>query len=242
MVRRMTAAIRPPNIRKITAKQLFDSIATSREEGACSPSEAAVRAFQQTKMTATADEYCNEFLRNLISVNNAAESMFTVNPRNSDTLNPYTVQPGLASIFFVLGIDDEPWLDTLRQIRTTTADSCYVPLNAMIATIRLVKKRPAATGRVMVAADRRPKTRDRNMVGYDEERCQLYKHRHLNKNCHKQHPELAPKRRGISEGNRNWKEAARISIAEEISEGDSGRDDQVVYLGRSSRALAASNV
>lgn len=49
--------------------------ATTREKWALAPYQSAVERLTATKLTSTAEEYCDRLLQNLISVNNAAESM-----------------------------------------------------------------------------------------------------------------------------------------------------------------------
>lgn len=73
-MRRLSKGVRPQNFRRMTAKQVFDNISSSREEGAATPYETAVRSFDKLKFT-TIEEYCDNFMQCYLSINSAAESM-----------------------------------------------------------------------------------------------------------------------------------------------------------------------
>lgn len=172
---------------------------------------AAARAIFNTKLTTDPNDYCNEFQRNLISLNNSAESM-APQERSIDGVNSFAVAQGLASMLFVLGTEDIPCLDTWQQTRIFTADNAYVPLEKMMATMRQVNNSPADTGRTLMATRRNFRKSEEKPPGYDDERCKLCRHRHLNKDCFTQHPELVPRRK--FKNRRENQETARVNMAE----------------------------
>ncbi|KAI0990902.1 hypothetical protein K3495_g17285, partial [Podosphaera aphanis] len=51
LLRRLSPGVRPQNFRQMSAKQIFDTIATTREEGAAMPYETAVRNLLNTNFT-----------------------------------------------------------------------------------------------------------------------------------------------------------------------------------------------
>lgn len=200
LIKRMSATVRPQTIRTMTAKQLFDHVAASREEGATVPYETAVRNLHNTKFTTNAEDYCDRFMQSYLSVNNAAESMRSHLSMADPTVNPFSILPGYASSLFVLGTEKIEWLDTWRQTKIFDSSNHYVSLEVMMATLRqAVAGREQTTGSVFAAAGacdgfEKKKKKNGNQYGDPDEICQLCKkHRHKNKECFKQHPELKTK-------------------------------------------------
>ncbi|KHJ32152.1 hypothetical protein EV44_g4975 [Erysiphe necator] len=142
LIKRMILTVRPQSVRIMTAKQLFDHVAASREEGATVPYETAVRNLHNAKFVTNAEDYCDEFMQNYLSVNNAAESIQSRSPKGDSIVNPFSILPGYASSFFVLGTEKIEWLDTWRHTKIFDSSNHYVPLEVMMATLRQV-----ATGR-----------------------------------------------------------------------------------------------
>ena len=149
LLRRLSPSVRPQNFRRMSAKQIFDTIATTREESAATPYESAVRNLINTKFT-TIEEYCDKFMQHYLSVNSAAESMYH-QQSISDSDNPYTVRHGLASFLFVLGTESVDWLDTWRQTKILDGKNRYVPLESMMSTLCQVGlSKGKSSGQVMV--------------------------------------------------------------------------------------------
>ncbi|POS86093.1 hypothetical protein EPUL_001039 [Erysiphe pulchra] len=117
------------------AKQLFDHVAKSREEGATVPYQSAMGNLLNTKFTTTAKDYCGNFMWNYMGVNSAAESMV---PRssNSDTVNPFVIPHGVASHLFIIGTEAIEWLSTWRQTKVFDSNNHYVSLETMMSTLR----------------------------------------------------------------------------------------------------------
>lgn len=85
----------------MSAKQIFDNIASSREEGTATSCETAVRNPRNIKFT-NFEEYCNTFMQHYLSVDSAAESMISHASKDSAINNPSTTLPGYAKFLFVL--------------------------------------------------------------------------------------------------------------------------------------------
>ncbi|POS85018.1 hypothetical protein EPUL_003997 [Erysiphe pulchra] len=100
----------------------------------------------------------------------------------------------LAGCFFVLEIEGISWLETWRQTRVYYANIKYVSLDVMMFTMRKVAKRHEVVNFAQIAmatgANKR-KGNGRNEGDINPEAIsEICKHKHRNKNCFKQHPEL----------------------------------------------------
>ncbi|KAI1000321.1 hypothetical protein K3495_g7875 [Podosphaera aphanis] len=87
----------------------------------------------------------------------------------------------------VLGTKHVPWLGTQRNLGLCTDNNSYTSLETLISTLRVVDGHratsPADTNLAMAAGNLAASNRP-----YDD--CKRCKHRHLNRECFKQHPEL----------------------------------------------------
>ncbi|KAI0992006.1 hypothetical protein K3495_g16180, partial [Podosphaera aphanis] len=135
LITRMSKSVLPQSIKNMTAKQLFDHVSKSREEGATVPYQTAMRNLLNTKFTTTAEDYCDNFMRNYLGVNSAAESMIP-QPSNSDTVNPFVIPHGVASHLFIIGTEAVEWLSTWRQTKVFDNSNRYVSLETMMSTLR----------------------------------------------------------------------------------------------------------
>ena len=136
LLRRLHESVRPQNFRKMSAKQIFDTIATTREEGAAVPYETAVRNLLGIKFTGV-EKYCNNFMQYYLSVNSAAESMIS-HDESSESANQYLIPPGFASLLFILGTEELDWLETWRQTKTLDGKNKYKSLESMMSSLRQV--------------------------------------------------------------------------------------------------------
>lgn len=137
VAQRISKEIRPRYFHRMTAKRLFEHACQSREAGVMTPWETAMRNLHRTKLTSTVENYCNEFLRNYIDVNCAAE-MIADNSKDDevDKAASYKIPPGVASYMFVMGTLEVDWLDTWRQTRVYETDSKYASLAVLMSTMR----------------------------------------------------------------------------------------------------------
>lgn len=241
LISRMSTEVRPKNYRKYTAKQLFDHAASTRQEAAITPYELAGQAFFSTRFT-TAEEYCDTFLQNLLTLNSAAESLETDSQVTDSNTNIYAVPDGLARLLFVRGTEGIPWLDTWRETKVYGTNSKYVPLDKMISTLRVAAgSRSMTVGQVLVAAGRGAyNLDDGNIVENPNDRCKRCRHRHKNKRCYKQHPELRPKSQYKgNKGSKRQLTAKVMSGADSGSENESDSSSNDLNLAKVSRISSA---
>ncbi|KAI0991518.1 hypothetical protein K3495_g16669, partial [Podosphaera aphanis] len=225
----------------MTAKQLFDHVANAREEGATTPWETAVRKFLATKFTTTAENYCNEFLQNFLDVNSAAETMVSRNLEEFEKGgNMFEISLGLASFMFIMGTEGIPWLDTWRQTKTLDKSNRYVSLDTMMSTLRQVANgREGMLGHGQSAIGQDGGRKGRNAKGKGAARnadpeslCQRCTHKHKNKHCFKQHPELRK--------NSNYNRTAKADVARATEKiGDRSDDSETENEGASLGTVAS---
>lgn len=223
IVTRLSPELVPEDYDQITAKQLYDELAKTRITTASAPYETALAKLLETRFTATADEYCDVFLKRLQSVNNAASVMAAAD--ESAMAEDYKVHKGQAAALFVFGTKEVEWLDIWRGTKTRTLKNTLAPLDYMMSTLRTeAGVRSQAPKIAMMAA---PQQQDVNKPD-PEATCRLCWHKHKNKYCYKQHPELAvgPKaEKWLSKGKGKGK--AKASIQENIEDGESEYSESV---------------
>ncbi|KAI0996731.1 hypothetical protein K3495_g11453, partial [Podosphaera aphanis] len=112
ITQRLSQAMCPSNYEHMTAKQLFDTVASSRQETATAPFAIALQQFLGLRFESTADNYIDHFLALYQAVNNAADGMNTQTPNRE-----YHIGSGLASAMFVMGTRRVQWLNNWRDTR-----------------------------------------------------------------------------------------------------------------------------
>ncbi|KAI0994328.1 hypothetical protein K3495_g13855 [Podosphaera aphanis] len=75
IINRLEPVICPSSYDHITARQLYDSVANTRQETATAPYSIALERFWSTKFATTADAYIDQFQANLQNVNQAADNL-----------------------------------------------------------------------------------------------------------------------------------------------------------------------
>ena len=88
----------------------------------------------ETRFIATADEYCDVFLKRLQSINNAASVMAVAD--ESATSEDYKVHKGQTAALFVFGAKYVDWLDIWRGTKTRTLKNTLAPLDYIMSTLR----------------------------------------------------------------------------------------------------------
>lgn len=167
----------------MTAKQLYDNIASTRQETATEPYVAALENFLQVRFVDMADEYIDKFLTTLQSVNNAADAFNTDNAFGSS--NVYRVDSGLAAANFVHGTKHVDWLATWRETKVCQSDNQFAPIQLIMSSLRATAANRAKHTSMVYSA-----------TGSTENRldpdayCKKCRHRHKNKEYFIQHPEL----------------------------------------------------
>ncbi|POS82225.1 hypothetical protein EPUL_006458 [Erysiphe pulchra] len=238
---RIERAICPQNLMNISAKQLYDHVLSVRDEGENTPWETAVRNLLTTKLTSTADNYCNEFLQHYLDTNSAAEKM--PNPSagslSGDNKISFEVSAGLAGYLFVLGTDGIKWLDIWRQKKVYDTSNKYVSLDIMMSTLRQVAKgREGAAGQAQVATAPigNRGNGDRASSVDPEALCSLCKHKIRNKHCFRQHPEL---RKQLKKN--KGKAKASLGDMDEDTGPEEDRDRDYFALSAVARASSMKN-
>lgn len=235
LVCRMSAEVRPKNYRKYTAKQLFEHAASTRQESAITPYELAGQAFFSTSFT-TAEEYCDNFLQNLLSINSAAEALADNLDDKDSEINIYAIPDGVARLLFVRGTEGISWLDTWRETKVYGTDSKFVSLDKMMSSLRIAAgSRGHAAGQALVARKEQP---DNEKTGEGpNDRCKLCKHRHKNKNCFKQHPELRSKSKKKNDSDNPT--ARVVSEVDAETDGESDSSSENLNLSKVARVSSA---
>lgn len=238
LLRRLSPSVRPQDFRRMIAKQIFDNIATPREEGAATPYENSVRNLINIKFTII-EEYCDKFMQHYLSVNSAAESMVSAE-KLQDSLNPFSIPHGLASLLFLLGTENFERLDTWIQTKILDNKNKYVSLELMMLSFRQVGKSKEKTSEKVIVATGIGGKEKVKAVGGPNDTCVLCKHK--NKKCFRQHPELrSNKRKRKNKANSKEKSSASVAVLDDNYTSDSSEGIGVSKLARASTANLMKN-
>lgn len=129
-----------------------------------------------------------------MSLNSAAEALAD-EPRNKNPeVNIYAIPNGVPRLLFVRGTEGIALLDTWRETKVYGSDNKYAALDKIMSSLRVAAgSRGKVSGQALLA--RKDQSGDEKTGGGPNDRCGLCKHRHKNKKCFKQHPELRLKMR-----------------------------------------------
>lgn len=116
LVRWLSQGVRPQNYRRMSKKQIFDNIASSREKGAATLYEIAVRDLRNIQFT-NVEKFCDTFIQYFFNDKCIDESMISQTSKDSAISNPFAILLGYASFLLALGTEGFPWLDTWRQMK-----------------------------------------------------------------------------------------------------------------------------
>lgn len=239
---RIEREICPSNLMNMSAKQIYDHVLGVREEGANTPWENSVRQLLSTRLTSTANVYCNTFMQHYLDANSAAETLPHKKTEgfNGDRSISFEISAGLAGYLFVLGTEGISWLDTWRQTKIYDVNNKYVTLDIMMSTLRQVAKgrEGVSVGYAQAAVAARSNTGDTNHLeenNHPESICRRCKHKHRNKHCFKQHPELR-KRNNDNKG----KAKATFRKIDEKDSSDSESDSDSGHISLSAVARAST--
>ena len=211
ITQRLSTTICPQHYDNLTAKELYDTVAGTRNETATAPYAAALETLLSIRFVSTADDYVDRFLAAYQSVNNAADTIST-----RPLASWYCIGDRQASAIFVMGTKRIEWLNVWRDTRAFDSDNKYAPLRTLMSSLRSVAGNRTQTPNTVAAVVP-------NSINVDPEAyCKRCKHRHKNKYCYCLHPELAQgsnNRSGVNRG--NGKQASVNSVGDD-SESDSG--------------------
>ncbi|KHJ32681.1 hypothetical protein EV44_g0983 [Erysiphe necator] len=131
---RLSPSICPRNYDNMTAKQLYDTIASTRQQTAAAHYATALEALMSVTFNSTADEYIDQFLASYQSVNNAADAFSTPTAKVSE----YHIGAGHAAALFVAGTKRVEWLNTWRDTRVFDSSNKYLPLEVLMSSLRSI--------------------------------------------------------------------------------------------------------
>lgn len=183
---RLSSIVCPQNYDHMTAKELYDTVAGTRQETATTLYSTALEKFLAVKFLSTTDDYIDQFLSAYQSVNNAADA-FSTHAALSKT--DYHIGEGLASTIFVMGTRGIEWLDTWRDTRVFAADNQYVSLQSLMSSLRAIAGNRGL--QPTAASTTTPSCSNKSKLSPDA-LCKKCRHRHKNRDCFRLHPELAP--------------------------------------------------
>ncbi|KAI0992897.1 hypothetical protein K3495_g15287 [Podosphaera aphanis] len=232
IISRLDPSMCPRSYDQMTALELYNSIADTRKETATAPYARALETFLRTRFVNTADDYINRFQVHLQCLNEAAESL------HAATGTEYHVTKGQAAAVFVLGTKHVPWLGTWRDLRACNDNNSYTSLETMMSTLRVVDGHRTTTA---VETNHAMAAQGSNVANDPDAECKRCKHRHLNRECFKQHPELAVgpvgerylARKAIGKGKGKGKSNV-ISVANPCIDSDSESEDGVAVAASAS--------
>lgn len=213
IINRLSSSTCPQNYDNMKAKELYDAVASTRQETAIAPYAIALENFLLVKFLTTADDYIDRFLAGYQSVNNAADALpsHTVPKRSG-----YHVGDGQAAAIFVMGTRRIDWLNIWRDTYVYEPNNEYVSLQTMMSSLRSVAGNRSLPAQVAHASSL-PTTRnlDPNAI------CKRCRHRHKNRERFKLHPELAPNQVRGSITNKNNGNSATAKYDNDDSDEDS---------------------
>lgn len=131
---RLSPSICPQNYDNMTAKQLYDNRASTRQQTAAAHYATALESLMSVSFHSTADEFIDQFLVSYQSVNNAADAFSTPSAR----LSEYHIGAGHAAALFVAGTKRIGWLNTWRDTRVFDSSNKYLPLEALMSSLRSI--------------------------------------------------------------------------------------------------------
>ncbi|POS83272.1 hypothetical protein EPUL_004396 [Erysiphe pulchra] len=175
-----------------------------------------------------ADEYIDTFHSTLQSVNNASEAFNTDNAGANGSV--YTINPGLAAAIFILRTQHIDWLATWRETKVYDSENQFTSLQSMMSSLRTTAGNRAQPINMIFAAT---ESSDRDLS--PEAFCTRCMCSYKNKDCFKQHPELAPKRKKTEKHRKVKGNGSKVTI-----NSDSDSEDSILVA--SARANEISTI
>ena len=111
LITRIYRSVLPQSVKNMTSKRLFDSVVKSRKEGATVPYQTAMRNLLYTMFSTTAEDCCDKFMQNYLSVNISAEWIIQYSSKG-ESANLFVIPHGVASHLFIIGTEATHWLST----------------------------------------------------------------------------------------------------------------------------------
>ncbi|KAI0999398.1 hypothetical protein K3495_g8797 [Podosphaera aphanis] len=124
IIDRIVPTMCPNHYDNMTAKELYDTIANTRQETASAPYTISLDNFLDVKMTTTANVYIDQFQSALQNVNNAADTLSTTDDAE------FHIGKELAAVTFVKGTKHIPWLKRGEQLERSSPTENIHQLNS----------------------------------------------------------------------------------------------------------------
>lgn len=187
ILERLSEKVWPRDHVRLSAKALYDSVSTSRKESSAATYIDALRQFHAVKFSSTIEEYCDAFQTAYQNIITAAENLSASDATPID----WTIPEATAAGFFLVGTIHVPWLSSWRDNRAIDSTDRPISLHAMMSSLRTVAaNNHQLPHRNFASANAASATTPSTDLD-PEARCNKCMHVHKNKNCFKQHPELA---------------------------------------------------
>ena len=175
----------PENYEQLTASQLYADVTQSMEVTAVDSYFAALESFTSVRFTSTVDDYCNRFLTKYQGLCKSAIAIVQHNPSMCySSTNVYKISKETAAGMFIIGTKDVKWLSNWRDTKAIRPNNSLTSLETMMLTIRTARKYTSLNY---------PRSSDTEKLAHNadlEKLCLRCRHKHKNKNCFKQNPEL----------------------------------------------------
>lgn len=191
ILERLSDKIWPRDHVRMSAKALYDSVTMTRKESSSAPYIEALRQLLETKMSSSIEDYCDRFSTAYQNVLNSAETLSASDPTPIDRGIPEATAAGI----FLVGTLNVEWLNSWRDNKAIDASDRPVSLKSMMSSIRTVAANhsynypPHTQNSVATASLNEPPNSYHQ--SYPDAICKKCRHKHKNKECFKQHPELA---------------------------------------------------
>ncbi|KAI0993553.1 hypothetical protein K3495_g14631 [Podosphaera aphanis] len=208
ILERLSTKVWPRDYVRLSAKDLYDNVAKTRKESASKPYLEALQQFYNVRLNSTADHYCDAFLTAYQNVNRAAETLSSGDENPADRSIPEANAAGffIVCIMHLPGMH-LPGLSTWRDHKAVDSTDTSVSLHSMMSSLRN-STISEYSGRQSTPAHAAPaRLVDPNAP------CRKCVHKHLNKECYKQNPDLARQR--YDDKWRYGKAAAEVGEMEE---------------------------
>ncbi|KAI0995517.1 hypothetical protein K3495_g12661 [Podosphaera aphanis] len=201
VLERLSEKVWPRDHIRLSAKDLYDSVSNTRKESASGNYIDALRQFLSIKLDSSIEDYIDKFQTAYHNVVTTAESISSSDTEPVDRSIPEATAAGV----FLIGTHHVPWLSSWRDNKAIDSNDKPTNLRTMMTTLRTVAANNyqptqnfAAAASASSSSTRLPTNRD------PEAKCNKCLHVHKNKNCFRQHPELATGEKG-----ERWREAMK---------------------------------
>lgn len=221
ILERLSETVWPRDHIRLSAKALYDSVSSSRRESSSATYIDALKQFHGVKFTSSIEKYCDEFQTAYQNILTAAETLSATDPVPIDR----TIPEATAAGFFLVGTIHVSWLSSWRENWAIDTTDRPISLRAMMSSLRTVAANNHQPGFNI------PSINSASAASYTKPpipnaRCKKCLHIHKNKDCFKQHPELAVGPRGDRWKENVQKKIESLGIGKAAAEVSDSEDDR----------------